>query len=104
VTPNDEFEVARPETGVMLRIRCAWENTTQGAPKKPITELIRLTVDGIEAFPTLVEKKKPQGAGLADHYHQLHLPHPSPGKHSVTAFVRTIATKTESRRTLEFEA
>ena len=31
-----------------LRVRCAWENTTQGLPKTPIVELVTLTVDGAD--------------------------------------------------------
>ncbi len=103
IRPEDEFEVARPEKGVMLRVRCAWENTTQGMPKKPITELVRLMVDGVEVSPELVEIKKPQGAGLTDHYHQFHLLNPAAGKHSVTACVREVETKRELSRTVEFD-
>ena len=38
----------------MIRVRCAWENTTQGLPKKPLAELVRLTVDAAEVSPMLV--------------------------------------------------
>jgi hypothetical protein len=87
----------------MLRVRCAWENTTQGLPKRPISELVRLTVDGAEVSPTPVQKKKAQKTGLTDYYHQLHLVNPSPGKLTVTALVRTIETTKESSRTVEFK-
>ena len=40
IKAGDPFEVAKPEKGVTIRVRCAWENTTQGQPKKPIAELV----------------------------------------------------------------
>jgi hypothetical protein len=100
VKPGDTSEAARPERGIMLRVRCAWENTPQGIAKKPITELVKLSVDGAEVSPTLVEKKK--GPGYADHYHQFHLDAPTAGKHSATVVVRVIESKVEHQRTIEF--
>jgi hypothetical protein len=104
VTPADEFEAARPDRGVTIRVRCAWENTTQGQPRQPIAELVKLVVDGSDASPTLVAKNRPAGAGLEDHYHQLHLADPAPGKHTATAVVREVATGAETSRTIEFDA
>src|SRR4051812_42299353 len=53
VTSHDEWEAARPEKGITLRVRCAWENTSQGLPKRPITELVKLFVDNAEVAPKL---------------------------------------------------
>ncbi len=102
VRPSDEFEAARPDKGIMIRVRCAWENTAQGLPKKPIAELARLIVDGGVVTPKLVEKKRPRGAANVDYYHQFHLAEPSPGGHRVQAVVRTLETKEESSRFIEF--
>jgi hypothetical protein len=102
ITPADAFEVGRPDRGVAVRVRCAWENTTQGQPKRPIAELVRLTVDGAEVRPELVERKRPKGAGLADHYHLFHLADPARREHAATATVRELATGAESSRTLRF--
>jgi hypothetical protein len=104
VTPQDEFEVARPERGITLRVRCAWEAAAQGQLKNPIAELVKLTVDSAEVSPQLVTRKGPRGAALVDHYHQFHLPNPTPGKHRATAIVRVIETGTESSSTIEFTA
>jgi hypothetical protein len=103
VRPDDSSEVARPESGVTVRIRCAWENTAQGLPKTPITELIRLTLEGVELAPKLVTRKRTNGAGLADHYYEARLPRIDAGKHVVVAFVRKIADGSESSRILEFD-
>jgi hypothetical protein len=100
VKPGDEFETARPERGVMLRVRCAWSNTPQGVAKAPIGELVNLTVDGAEVTPTLVEKKK--GPGFADRYHSFHLENPAAGEHTATAIVRVIESKEEIKRTVQF--
>jgi hypothetical protein len=100
VKSEDEFEAGPPGKGVMLRVRCAWENTTQGLPKKPLVELIKLTLDDAEVSPTLVQRK--QGAALADHYHQFHWPEPSSGEHHATAVVRILETRKKMERTIRF--
>lgn len=102
VTPHDKFESARPDAGVTLRVRCAWENTTQGLPKKPISELVRLTVDGVETTPTLAQIKAPRGAALEDHYHFVHLPELSPGEHTASAVARVVETRKEVERSVRF--
>lgn len=102
LTPTDESEAARPERGIAVRVRCAWENTAQGLPRNPITELVKLTLDGADVTPTLVAPRAPRGQGVSDHYHVLHLSAPVPGKHAVTAVVRRVDTGAESSRTIEF--
>lgn len=102
VRPEDKFETARPEKGINLRIRCAWENTTQGRPKRPLVELVRLTVDDIDASPTPVSARNPRGGALTDFYHHYHLPDPSPGRHTATATARLLETGAEVRREVEF--
>lgn len=101
ILPADEFEVARPGQGVTLRVRCAWENAPQGPLRKPITELIRLTLDGVEVVPQLVSKKRPNGL-LDEHYHHIHFDRLASGKHTATVVVRVLATNAESSRTVEF--
>lgn len=101
LAPADEFEVARPSRGLTLRVRCAWENTAQGLLKRPITELLKLTVDGNEVRPELASVKA-HGDNLADQYHFFHLAEPQPGEHKATAVVRVRDTKGELSRTVEF--
>jgi hypothetical protein len=102
VRPDETFEAGRPDRGVALRVRCAWENTNQGIAKTPITELVKLTVDGMEVVPVLVQKKK--GPGYADYYHQYPLPDPAKGAHTATAKVRVLSTKAELENTVVFQA
>jgi hypothetical protein len=102
LTPADEFEAGRPEKGIAIRVRCAWENTTQGQPKRPLVELVKLVVDGAEVRPTMVTPKRLKGKGIADHYARFHLAEPKPGKHTVTATVRELSTGSESSRITEF--
>jgi hypothetical protein len=101
VRPEDEFEIARPEKDVALRIRCAWENTPQGLLKQPITEFVNLTVDGQEIAPSLVARKRPNGL-FEDHYHHAHLANLKPGPHTAQAVVRALATRKELSRQLKF--
>jgi hypothetical protein len=105
VRPEDEFEVARPDAGVTLRIRCAWENTPQGLLRQPITEFVKLSVDNSGVTPMLVSKKRPSGPLLTDHYHELQLRELNPGRHTATVVVRIITTVTtgeEVSRTVDF--
>jgi hypothetical protein len=101
VKPSDSFEVARPEIGVTVRVRCAWTNTPQGLLREPIAELLKLSVDGKEVSPALVSKKRPNGL-FDEHYHHVRFEELAPGEHTVRAAVREIATKRESTRGIEF--
>jgi hypothetical protein len=102
VRAGDEFEAARPEKGVTLRVRCAWQNTPQGLLKEPLAEFVKLTVDGLEAAPQLTKKARPNGL-FDDHYHSINLTTLAAGKHTATAHVRIIETKAEISRTIQFE-
>jgi hypothetical protein len=102
IRAGDEFEVARPDEGVTLRIRCAWQCTPHGLLKEPIAELVKLTVDGVKVSPTLATAKAPRSALLSDHYHHFHLANPKPSKHQATVVVRVLATKGEAARTVQF--
>jgi hypothetical protein len=101
VNASDTLESARPETGRMLRVRCAWENTPQGLLKAPISELIRLTVDGREVPTTVVSPQRQNGL-RGDHYHRWTVADLAPGRHRATAHVRILATNVEVSRTVEF--
>ncbi|MSU23905.1 MAG: prenyltransferase [Opitutus sp.] len=100
--PGDEFEVGRPAQGMVLRVRCAWKNTPQGMPQTPLAELVKLMVDGSEVTPTLVERKRPNGSGLADRYHFFAIPENVTGG-TATVVVRELATKRELTRTVRFQ-
>jgi hypothetical protein len=101
LTPDDQFEAARPERGVLLRVRCAWTNTTQGLPKKPIAEFVKLLVDDQPVEARLVTRRREKG-GLQDYYHQYHLPAPAAGPHRAKAVVRVLETGQEVARTVNF--
>ena len=104
VRPEDEFEAGRPERGVAIRVRCAWENTAQGLAKTPRAELVRLLVDEQEVKAETVVMKQPRGPALADHYHRYILTNPATGRHRAMAVVREIATRKEHERAVEFLA
>jgi hypothetical protein len=100
--PGEAFETAAPERGITLRIRCAWENTTQGLLSRPITELVRLTVDGRDVAPQLVVIKQPGRDVLVDHFHVHAMPDLTPGRHAATAVVRVIGKDVERETTIQF--
>jgi len=103
--PEDEFEVARPTKGVALRVRCAWKNTAQGMPQTPLAEFVKLAVEGTEVAPALVERKRPNGSGLADRYHLFAVPESvggAVGRRTAVVVVREIATKREVTQTVRF--
>lgn len=101
VTSRDAFEVGRPEKGVAIRVRCAWNNTTQGLPKMPLTELVRLRVAREDVQPEHVVRRRENGA-VEDDYHIYNWPDPPPGNYFATARVRHLVTKEESSRLVEF--
>jgi hypothetical protein len=104
LTPADELEVGRPDSGVNIRVRCAWENTPQGLLKSPLSELVKLSIDGKEVTPVLVSRQRPNGL-LEEHYHHVAMmPQAAGGKHTITAVVRVLATNVETTRTVEFRA
>jgi hypothetical protein len=102
LTPADTFEVARPDRGVALRVRCAWTNTGQGLPARPIAEFVRLDLDGAEVHPVLVETPRQNASGLADHYHLLALPDLAAGPHTATVIARELEGGREVRQTVAF--
>ncbi|MGI6457060.1 MAG: prenyltransferase/squalene oxidase repeat-containing protein [bacterium] len=101
--PQDQFETGHPETGVAIRVRCAWENTTQGLPKTPLAELVELKVDHETVTPELVAPRQPRGNAYRDYYHYYPIPQPDPGKHFATAVVRDLKSNQSHSRTIEFE-
>jgi hypothetical protein len=101
IKPEDEFEVGRPERGVAIRIRCAFQNTTQGLPKKPLTELVKMMVAGKQVEPQHVNRRRPNNA-IEDDYYLYHWPDPPAGRYTASATVRNIATGEEIWRPIEF--
>lgn len=100
VRPEDEFESDRPVAGMAIRVRCAWQASYVGALQKPLAELVRLSVDGREVTPTLVERRHTNTrAGEHAHLHVL-TGAAAEGQHSVTAVVRELATGREITRTV----
>jgi hypothetical protein len=95
LTPEDKFEAGRPEQGIALRVRCAYENTAQGAPTKPLAELTQIIVDGADVHP---EKSGERN----DPYHIFHVPETKPGMHTAMAAVRALSTGRSSRQAIEF--
>ena len=84
-----------------VRVRCAWENTPQGLLRRPLSELVRLEVDGREVKADLFSKQRPNGL-YDDHYHHVHFDSLPPGKHIATAVVRTMESNAETTRSVEF--
>lgn len=103
VRPDDAFEAARPERGVTIRVRPAWTNTAQGLPKRPLSELVRLSLDDREVRPTLEASRAARRGGVSDYYHWHHVPEPTPGRHTATAVVRRADTGKELSRAVAFD-
>jgi len=101
--PSDAFEAGCPDTGIALRLRCWWECTVQGVPKKPLVELMQVSLDGQRVEASVVEKKNERG-GVADYYHLVQLPELSPGNHAISVTVRKLETREEFHKTFEVMA
>jgi len=101
VTPQDEFDDLRPESGVNLCVRCWFDTKPFGTPKVPVTELVSFEVDGRAVSATHVAK--PSGKGSrGDDYHLWPMPAGQPGKHSAVATVRMIRSGAVGKEKLEF--
>jgi hypothetical protein len=101
LTPQDQFEIARPEKGIAIRVRCAHENTTQGLPKKALAEFIALTLAGQPVAAEHVIRRRANRA-IEDDYHLYLWPDAPPGKHTATATVRNLATGAELKQSIVF--
>lgn len=88
VTSKDTFEVARPASGVTVRIRCSW-NTVRQALKNPLVTLTTLKIDGKEVKAEYVEKKN-KSEGVADCYFLYNMQNPSAGKHTIQATFKNL--------------
>ena len=108
VRANDEFEVGRPEHGLNLRVRCAWQNTTQGLPKEPLMALVSLAVDGRtvltgETISRSARTPRNARGARTDAYHLHSLEGLSAGQHTAIATAREVATGRTIQRTIQFK-
>ncbi len=101
LTPADELEAGRPDRGVVLRVRCAWENTAQGLAKQPLAEFVKVLLDGRETPAELVARKRGP-TSYEDYHHRVALPDITAGTHRATAVVRVLETKAEVSQNIEF--
>ncbi len=83
VRPSDSFEVARPEKGVNIRIRCWWLASTSGL-KSEITKLKELRIDGRSVQAEYMQKKDRKGR-LSDSYYVCQMLKPTEGNHIISA-------------------
>jgi hypothetical protein len=103
VFPGDPFETPRAERGVVVRVRTAWTNSTQGRPRTPLAVLDRLRVDGRDVEPSESLPKPPNGAGPLDQFHYYPMPDAVPGRHTVEARARVIGTGELMDSSIAFE-
>ncbi len=98
--PSDTFEVARPDKGVNIRIRCWWAGARQ-VLAKPLIELQELKVNGKVVKPELITKKAKNG-DLSDSYYLYKLQEPAAGNHTVETRLRHLHDKTARTMTTKF--
>ncbi|MHB8898198.1 MAG: prenyltransferase/squalene oxidase repeat-containing protein, partial [Thermoguttaceae bacterium] len=103
--PGDTLETGAPETGINLRVRTAWTNTTQGQPVEPISRLLSLTVDGttVDAKEVVLRGGRNRNAP-ADRYYLWPIPQPTPRTHSATATVSILESGEKTSKTITFVA
>ncbi|WP_165071544.1 prenyltransferase/squalene oxidase repeat-containing protein [Paludisphaera rhizosphaerae] len=92
VFPGDPFETPQPERGVVVRVRTAWTNSTQGRPRTPLAVLDRLRIDGRDVEPAESLPKPPNGAGPLDQFYYFSMPDIAPGRHKAEARARVIGS------------
>ncbi|MBA2116152.1 prenyltransferase/squalene oxidase repeat-containing protein [Bremerella alba] len=102
VRAEDQYEAARPETGINLRVRWAHHHTAHGQLKTPLAEFISLIVDGKQIAPKLVERYGGRGNKLADRYYLWEMPTVHPGGHQATATVRSLESNDKESQTIAY--
>ncbi len=98
IHPSDSFEVAHPEKGVNIRIRCWW-TSKRPILEKAMTTLTQLKVDGKTVQPEYIEKKDRRGKGVVDSYYLYSIESPSTGEHIIEAFFKNL--ENDSVRTIK---
>jgi hypothetical protein len=98
--PTDTFDVARPDKGVNIRIRCWWLGIRQMLAK-PLVALEELKIDGKVVEPELVSKKARNG-DVSDSYYLYLLPQPSGGDHTIEAKLRHLNKNTVKTMSTKF--
>jgi len=86
----DTFEVARPVSGVNIRIRCEWSGIRQ-MPGKAVVTLEKLIINGKPLVNEYVEKKDGKGM-VTDAYFLVTLPDIMKGNYTVEAALRSLKT------------
>ena len=100
IKPEDSLEVARPNDGVNIRIRCWWK-TALYVLKEPVVQLEQLSVDHIIVKPEYVEKKD-RREQITDAYYLYSITGASKGKHIIEATFRNLNTNEQQKRTIYF--
>lgn len=86
VESTDSFEIAHPDKGVNIRIRCWWDGKRQML-KEPLVELDQLLIDNKTVEPEYIQKKDKKGK-VTDAWYLYAMPHISEGEHMVEATLR----------------
>ncbi|EMI43415.1 prenyltransferase/squalene oxidase repeat-containing protein [Rhodopirellula sp. SWK7] len=107
IRSEDRYEVASPEKGVNLRVRCAHRNAARGQLKDPLAEFVSLSVDGEPVQPEFVERWGGRGGNagrgqLVDRYHLWRMPEIRAGYHQATAVVRSLESNDHVNQTIKF--
>jgi prenyltransferase beta subunit len=100
IDSTDTFEIARPLTGISVRIR-PWWNSIRQALKEQMVTLESLKVDNIEV-KTTYEERKDKKEGITDSYYLYEAPGLSNGKHVIEATLRNIKNNEVRRMTKIF--
>ncbi|HEX5553527.1 MAG TPA: prenyltransferase/squalene oxidase repeat-containing protein [Chitinophagaceae bacterium] len=98
--PEDSFEVAHPDQGVNIRIRCWW-HASRPVLKTPVVKLKDLRIDDIPVKPRYIEKKDRRGR-LADCYYLYPIAKLSEGTHVIKVRLTNTEDHTERVMTKTF--
>lgn len=98
--PSDSLEVAHPEKGLTIRVRCQWVSVRQTL-KNPMVQLEELRVNQQVVKPELIEKKNARG-NVTDSYYVYSVPNPRTGRHVIEAKVKSLKNNTVRNLRQEF--
>jgi hypothetical protein len=101
IRPEDKFEVGRPDTGLVIRVRCWWNSVRQSL-RTPVVELTKLEVDGQVVEASLVNRKARNGV-VSDSYYQYPIRDLQKGNHVIKATFKKIADGSMKTITTSFD-
>jgi prenyltransferase beta subunit len=92
IRPEDKFEIGRPDSGLVVRIRPWWKSVRQSL-RTPAVELTKLEIDG-EVVQAGIVNRKARNGDITDSFYQFPIKNIPKGSHVVRATFKNLTDGT----------